>query len=56
VTPTERARELEISIQTRLGELCGNRKPTPEQMKMATDEAERHVEACETAEWAGRQK
>lgn len=55
MTPTERAKELMVAMQTRLGELCGKGKPTPEQEKLARDEAERHVEACETEEWRIKQ-
>jgi hypothetical protein len=50
MTLIERNRELEVAMQTRLGELCGKGTPTPEQLKQARDEAEHHVAACEMEE------
>lgn len=38
-TPAELAVEFEYRKQERLGILCGESTPTPEQIKIATDEA-----------------
>jgi hypothetical protein len=45
MTEDELKSEWRYRYEERLGILCGSDKPTPEQIKMASDEADHHVAA-----------
>ena len=51
MTPTDRKREYEVELLTRIGMLCGTGQPTAEQEREAARIAEEHVEAVELQEW-----
>lgn len=53
MTPEERALEFDVTVQTRLGELCGRGEPTPEQLRMAKAEAQAHCDAIDEVEGSG---
>ena len=49
MTPSELAVEFEYRKQERLGILCGEATPTPEQIKLATDEARADIQRLKEA-------
>ena len=49
-TPAELAAEFEYLRQERLGILCGDAEPTPEQNKIATEEAREAVKKLKAYE------
>lgn len=50
MTEKESRREWEVAYQTALGRMCGAGEPTAEQIRVAKQEADEHVAACEDYE------
>ncbi len=49
LTKEEAQAEWQVTVDARLGELCGRERPTPDQLRQARREADRHLDEIRMA-------